>query len=635
MFKNLNLTTKIFLSMFIMLLGISIISVSSYLGFKKIGNEIVEIAEYQIPINSLLTELEKDILEEEILTYKFIITCVDVRSQEFKNIEKHILKLEEETREIISKTKEVIQEAIIHNKDEKTKKLYNHFLEELLILEKEQLAYKKVLIQFDKDVKKPNYDNLDNDRKKLESKITVLEAHVLDLMKKMGKLLINSTKQAEKDEQEVLRIIEIISIIVLIFSIFISLKLTKFIRKSIFNFKNGLINFFEYLNKNTTDVKLLDTSFNDEIGTMAKTINENIIRTKKLLEEDQEVINKTVLVLNEFEQGDLSKRVEVRTSNESLMKLTNLLNQMASNIENNIDNILKILNEYSNNNFLNTTNTDNIKEHFLRLALGINTLGESITKNLNENKQNGLTLEKNSILLEENISTLSNSTANASTSLEETAAALEEITRTMASNTANIEDMTRYTTQVSNSANKGEKLVTNTMKAMDEINEQTQAIAEAITIIDQIAFQTNILSLNAAVEAATAGEYGKGFAVVAQEVRNLATRSAEAAKEIKILVETATTKANNGKNISNSMLEEYKDLNKGISKTLELIKNIDEASREQQGGVMQINDAVSQLDQQTQKNSSIANEASNISKITQDISRTIITDLNSKKFKDK
>ncbi len=82
---------------------------------------------------------------------------------------------------------------------------------------------------------------------------------------------------------------------------------------------------------------------------------------------------------------------------------------------------------------------------------------------------------------------------------------------------------------------------------MDEINEQVNSINEAITVIDQIAFQTNILSLNAAVEAATAGEAGKGFAVVAQEVRNLAARSAEAAKEIKELVETATTKANSGK----------------------------------------------------------------------------------------
>merc|ERR1711991_1300727 len=103
---------------------------------------------------------------------------------------------------------------------------------------------------------------------------------------------------------------------------------------------------------------------------------------------------------------------------------------------------------------------------------------------------------------------------------------------------------------VKSAVHTGQNLATKTASSMDEINTEVNAINESITIIDQIAFQTNILSLNAAVEAATAGEAGKGFAVVAQEVRNLASRSAEAAKEIKDLVESATIKANDGKKIS-------------------------------------------------------------------------------------
>ena len=101
-------------------------------------------------------------------------------------------------------------------------------------------------------------------------------------------------------------------------------------------------------------------------------------------------------------------------------------------------------------------------------------------------------------------------------------------------------------------------------ESMEEINEQTSSIADAITVIDQIAFQTNILSLNAAVEAATAGEAGKGFAVVAQEVRNLASRSAEAAREIKALVENANSKADEGKQIANKMITGYSKLNENI-----------------------------------------------------------------------
>merc|ERR1711879_104182 len=126
----------------------------------------------------------------------------------------------------------------------------------------------------------------------------------------------------------------------------------------------------------------------------------------------------------------------------------------------------------------------------------------------------------------------------------------------------------------------------------DDIDTQVHSINEAITVIDQIAFQTNILSLNAAVEAATAGEAGKGFAVVAQEVRNLASRSAEAAKEIKHLVEDANIKANEGKQISDKMIKGYASLNESISKTIELIEDISNSSKEQQSGILQINDAI-------------------------------------------
>ncbi|WP_423776185.1 methyl-accepting chemotaxis protein [Aliarcobacter skirrowii] len=135
----------------------------------------------------------------------------------------------------------------------------------------------------------------------------------------------------------------------------------------------------------------------------------------------------------------------------------------------------------------------------------------------------------------------------------------------------------------------GENLANKTALSMDEINSKVEAINEAIEVIDQIAFQTNILSLNAAVEAATAGEAGKGFAVVAQEVRNLANRSAEAAKEIKSLVENATSKTNEGKKISDDMIEGYNNLNRLIGETITIIQDVSIASNEQLKGIEQIN----------------------------------------------
>ena len=175
------------------------------------------------------------------------------------------------------------------------------------------------------------------------------------------------------------------------------------------------------------------------------------------------------------------------------------------------------------------------------------------------------------------------------------------------------------------------------IKAKNKTNQSLDTIPSnadprAAPIIDQIAFQTNILSLNAAVEAATAGEAGKGFAVVAQEVRNLASRSAEAANEIKSLVEIATNKANNGKKIADDMIEGYTHLNESISRTLELIGNVENASKEQQKGIEQINNAVSELDKQTQQNANISNDTKDIALQTQSIAETVVSDADQKEY---
>ena len=192
--------------------------------------------------------------------------------------------------------------------------------------------------------------------------------------------------------------------------------------------------------------------------------------------------------------------------------------------------------------------------------------------------------------------------------------------------------MTSISSNVTKSANEGEKLAKETTQAMSDIDDEVKAINEAIVIIDQIAFQTNILSLNAAVEAATAGEAGKGFAVVAQEVRNLAARSADAANEIKTLVLNATEKADKGKNIAIAMIDGYSVLNENITKTIELISGVESASKEQLEGIYQINDAINSLDRQTQQNANIAQETNNVAVQTDTIAKVIVSNADEKEF---
>ena len=424
----------------------------------------------------------------------------------------------------------------------------------------------------------------------------------------------------------------VIAILAILFFVGFSFLISNLIINSLKNFKEGLLSFFSYLNLESSEIKYLDDSAGDEFGEMAKAVNQNIEKTKKGIEEDRRLIQETITVLSEFEQGDLCQKLNISVSNPALMQLKNVLNNMGQNLESNVNNVLDILEQYSNHNYLNKIDKKGLKEHLLRLANDVNQLGDSITAILVENKSNGLTLDESSNVLLQNVDKLNLSSNEAAASLEETAAALEQITSNIRNNTENIAKMAKYSNDITKASKQGEELANKTTIAMDEINTQVNLVNDAISVIDQIAFQTNILSLNAAVEAATAGEAGKGFAVVAQEVRNLAARSAEAAKEIKNIVENATRKADEGKMIASHMIEGYTQLNSNISQTLTLITDVEMASKEQLMGIEQINDAVTQLDQQTQQNAAIASQAHDIAIETDKIAKLVVSNANEKEF---
>ncbi len=441
---------------------------------------------------------------------------------------------------------------------------------------------------------------------------------------------INNQANEDYDSTVIQTIITIVFAFILL--IFISFLIISDMTNKITNFKNGLLGFFAYLNRESINSELLEDKSKDEFGEMAKVVNQNILRTQKGIEEDRKLINETIAVLGEFEQGDLCQRLNLDVENPALAELKRVINNMGTVLETNIDNILKVLEQYSNYNYLNKIDQKSLKEHLLKLANGVNTLGDSITNMLVQNKSNGLTLEQSSSLLLANVDKLNLSSNEAAASLEETAAALEEITSNIRNNTENIAKMAKYSNEITKASSDGEKLANKTTLAMDEINTQVNLVNDAISVIDQIAFQTNILSLNAAVEAATAGEAGKGFAVVAQEVRNLASRSAEAAKEIKSIVEEATKKANEGKDIANEMIQGYKSLNDSINSTINLISDVEMSSKEQLSGIEQINDAVNQLDQQTQQNAGISTQTNDIAITSDKIAKLIVEDANKKEF---
>ena len=203
---------------------------------------------------------------------------------------------------------------------------------------------------------------------------------------------------------------------------------------------------------------------------------------------------------------------------------------------------------------------------------------------------------------------LSRRTEQQAASLEETAAALDEITSTVKSSSQRAEEASRMVATAKAGAEKSGAVVKDAISAMERIEESSRQISQIITVIDDIAFQTNLLALNAGVEAARAGEAGKGFAVVAQEVRELAGRSANAAKEIKTLIETSSTQVGTGVTLVNQTGSALGEIESQVGRINDLIQSIVTGAREQSTALAEINAAINQMDQTTQQNAAMVEE---------------------------
>ena len=396
--------------------------------------------------------------------------------------------------------------------------------------------------------------------------------------------------------------------------------------------KEYIENLMDYMFFKTNNIRKAEYIKNDDIGAILKELNEYFDKYDKMRKDDMHVLGELVIALDKVAQGIYSTQINSSTSNFMVYTLKEVVNKMLVRANTNIEDLVEIIGLYSEHDYRKQVNINPILKGKMKLAMEqINQLGSELNNNAKHNLENGTLLEKNSLTMNRSVENLANKANAQAASLEETAAALEEITGITKNNTQNAHKMSNLSKDVKDSVILGENLANKTAFSMDEINAKVEAINEAIEVIDQIAFQTNILSLNAAVEAATAGEAGKGFAVVAQEVRNLANRSAEAAKEIKDLVENATSKTNDGKKISDEMKVGYNNLNKLISETIDIIQDVSIASSEQLKGIEQINDAVAILDRVTQENASEASNVALIANETLDMAKILVEDAKTKK----
>ena len=444
---------------------------------------------------------------------------------------------------------------------------------------------------------------------------------------------INKGDYLDDVHKDFLYYIVLLGVILIILQIVISLNINRSIKNGIDDFVKYFNEFLSFITFKQNRIEKVISKNNDEFSKLTIQINNVVDEFDANFKDDMKVIGEIVLTMDKVEQGIFKCRIKSETKNPMICTLKNTINKSLESLEFSMKDLERVTSSYSNNNFKDTiVIPSKLKDRLLSVMTGVNTLGVTLGNMAKQNLDNGQSLDKDASTMKKSMQDLSTKANQQAASLEETAAALEEITSITRNNAQNAAKMSTLGETVKKAVLSGQSLASKTAISMEEINEKVTAINEAITVIDQIAFQTNILSLNAAVEAATAGEAGRGFPVVAAEVRNLANRSADAAKEIKALVEDANLKANAGKDISTEMIEGYEILNKHISETITIIHDVSSGSKEQMTGIEQINDTVTMLDRVTQENANSANQISSIASEVSLMAQELVRDAKTKQF---
>ncbi len=322
--------------------------------------------------------------------------------------------------------------------------------------------------------------------------------------------------------------------------------------------------------------------------------------------------NEVDRLINAATAGQLSERINAEEFEGFFKALSQGINKMLDAVVEPLHEAEKVLGSVAQGD-LTLHMVGAYQGEFDQIKSSINTAIQNLTSTLTTVRESAESVTSGSEQISRGNEDLSRRTSEQASALEETSSSMEEMTSTVKQNADNAKQANQLAIAARDVADKGGAVTTKAVEAMGEINKSSKKIADIITVIDEIAFQTNLLALNAAVEAARAGEHGRGFAVVAGEVRNLAQRSASAAKEIKGLINESIQRVTDGSELVNQSGKTLEEIVGSVKRVTDIIAEITAASQEQASGIDQVNKAIMQMDETTQQNAALVEEATSAS----------------------